>query len=61
MQYGGSIGLLDAFARYLVIFSYIGHITMAAEAPDLPMGAPGRVEEAKNGLNGARERKPKRN
>ena len=66
MQFGGSIGLLDALARYSVIFSHIGHITMAAEAPDLPMGDPGRVEEAKNGLNGghttgARERELKRN
>ena len=39
---------------------------MAAEAPDLPMGDLGRVEEAKNGLNGghitgARERELKRN
>ena len=66
MQFEGSIGLLDALARYSVIFSHIGHVTMAAEAPDPPMGGLGRVEEAKNGLNGghttgARERKPKRN
>ena len=52
MQFGGSIGLLDALARYLVIFSHIGHITMAAEAPDLPMGDPDRVEEVTNGLTG---------
>ena len=44
MQFGGSIGL--------VIFSPIGLLTMAAEAPDPPMGDLGRVEEAKNGLNG---------
>ena len=61
MQFEGSIGLLDALARYSVIFSHIGHVTMAAEAPDPPMGGLGRVEEAKNGLNGghtigARER-----
>ena len=52
MQFGGSIGLLDALTRYLVIFSPIGLLTMAAEAPDPPMGDLGRVEEAKNGLNG---------
>ena len=66
MQFGDSIGLLDALARYIVIFSHIGHETMAAEAPDAPMGGPGRVEEATNGLNGghttgARERELKRN
>ena len=66
MHFGGSIGLLDALARYLVIFSHIGHKTIAAEAPDLPMGDLGRVEEAKNGLTGgnatvARERELKRN
>ena len=36
MQFGGSIGLLDALARFSVIFSHIGHVTMAAEAPDPP-------------------------
>ena len=66
MQFGGSIGLLDALARYSVIFSHIEHETMAAEAPDPPMGGLGRVEEAKNGLTGgnatvARERELKRN
>ena len=66
MQFGGSIGLLDALARCAVIFSHIGHVTMAAEAPDPPMGGLGRVEEAKNGLTGgnatgARERELKRN
>ena len=42
MQFGGSIGLLDALARYLVIFSPIGLLTMAAEVPDPPMGDLGR-------------------
>ena len=51
MQFGDSVGLLDALPRYFVIFSHIGHVTMAAEVPDPPMGALGRVGEAKNGLN----------
>ena len=56
MQFGDSI----------VIFSHIGHETMAAEAHDPPMGGLGRVGEATNGLirghtTGARERKLKRN
>ena len=60
------MGLLNALARYSVIFSHIGHVTMAAEAPDPPMGGLGRVEEPKNGLTvghttGARERELKRN
>ena len=53
MQFGGSIGLLDALARYSVIFGHIGHVTMPAEAPDPPMGGLGRVEEVRNGLIGA--------
>ena len=61
MHFGGSIGLVDALARYSVIFNHIGHVTMSAEAPDPPMGGLGHVEEAKNGLTGgnttgARER-----
>ena len=65
MQFGGSIGLLGALARYCVIFSHIGHVTMAAEAPDPPMEGLGRMGEAKNGLNGghttgARERELKK-
>ena len=52
MQFGDSIGLLDALARYLVIFSHIGHVTIAEEAPDPPMGGLGRLEEATNGLTG---------
>ena len=36
MQFGDYIGLLGALARYFVIFSHIGHVTMAAEAPDPP-------------------------
>ena len=47
-------------------FYHIGHVTMAAEASDPPMGGLGPVEEATNGLNGghttgARERELKRN
>ena len=66
MQCGDSIGLLGALARYFVIFSHIGHVNMAAEAPNPPMGDLGHVEEATNGLNeghitGARERELKRN
>ena len=52
MQFGGSIGLLDALAKYSVIFCHKGHVSMAAEAPDPPMGGLGRVEEATNGLTG---------
>ena len=52
MQFGGSIGLLDALGRYSGIFSHIGHVNMAAEAPAPPMGGLGHVEEAKNDLNG---------
>ena len=51
-QFGDSIVLLDALARYSVSFSHIGHVTMAAKATDSPMGGLGRVEEAKNGLTG---------
>ena len=66
MQFGDSIGLLGVLGRYFVIFSHIGHETMAAEAPDPPMGGLGRVEGATNGLNGghttgAREKELKRN
>ena len=53
MQFGGSIGLLGTLARYIAIFSHLGHITMVAEAPDHHMGGLGRVEEVRNGLNGA--------
>ena len=51
-QFGECIGLLDALAKYSVIFSHIGHVTMATEAPNPPMGGLGRVEGAKNGLTG---------
>ena len=66
MQFVGSIGLLDALGRYSGIFSHIGHVNMAAEAPDPPMGGLGRLGEAKNGLTGghttgARERELKIN
>ena len=54
-----------ALARYFVMFSHIGHVTMAAEALDPPMGGLGHVEEANNGLTGgnttgARERELKK-
>ena len=45
--------MLSALARYPVIFSHIGHMAMAAEAPDLHMGDLGRLEEVRNGLVGA--------
>ena len=45
--------MLSVLARYPVIFSQIGHIAMAAEAPDHHMGDPGRLEEGRNGLIGA--------
>ena len=38
--------------RYIVIFSLIGHVTMAAEAPDQHRGYLGRVEEVTNDLTG---------
>ena len=47
------IGTLSVLARYSVIFSQVGHITMVAEAPDLHMGDLGRLEEARNALIGA--------
>ena len=52
MQFGGSIGLLDALARYIVIFSHVGHNTMTAEALDGHSGGLGRVDEVRNGLIG---------
>ena len=39
--------------RFPAIFSHIGHIAMAAEAPDLHMGDLGRLEEVRNDLLGA--------
>ena len=39
--------------RYIAIFSPLEHIAMVAEAPDHHMGGLGRVEEVRNGLNGA--------
>ena len=53
MEFRGSTDLLNTMARYPVIFSHIGHKAMAAEAPDHHMGDLGRLEEVRNGLNGA--------
>ena len=52
IQFRGSIGILHVLARYPVIFSLVGHITMVAEAPDHHIGDLGRMEEVRNGLNG---------
>ena len=53
IQFRGSIGILHVLARYPVIFSLVGHITMAAEAPDHHIGDLGRLEEVRNLLTGA--------
>ena len=45
--------MLRVLSRYPAIFSHIGHIAMAAEAPDLHMGDLGRLEEVRNALIGA--------
>ena len=45
--------MLSVLARYPGIFSHIGHIAMAADAPDLHKGDLGRLEEVRNGLIGA--------
>ena len=50
---GSYNGLLNGLARYPIIFSHIGHIAMAAYAPDLHKGDLGHLEEVKNGLIGA--------
>ena len=52
-QFRGSIDILHALARYPVIFSLVGHITMAAEAPDHHIGDLGRLEEVRNVLTDA--------
>ena len=52
MQFKDSSGILKALARYPAIFSLLGHIAMAAEAPDGHMGDPGRVGKVRNGPNG---------
>ena len=44
--------MLRVLTRYPVIFSHIGHIAMAAEAPDLHKGDLGHLEKAKNGQIG---------
>ena len=45
--------MLSVLARYSVIFSLIGHIAMAAEAPDGHSGGLGRLEEVRKVLIGA--------
>ena len=52
MQFRGSSGILHVLARYLVIFSHVGLVTMAAEAPDHHSGGLGSLEEARNGQTG---------
>ena len=52
-SFRGSSGLLNALARYPVIFSLISYFAKAAEAPDQHKGDLGRLEEARNGLIGA--------
>ena len=53
LQFRGSTGLLNVLASFPVIFSHIGHKTMAAEAPDQHKGDLGRLEDGRNGLIGA--------
>ena len=53
LQFRGNIGMLQVLARFPVIFSLIGHKTMAAEAPDHHIGDLDRLEEVRNGLTGA--------
>ena len=50
MQLRGSNSLLNALARYPVIFSPIGPTAMVAEAPDQHMGDLGRLEGVRSGL-----------
>ena len=45
--------MLSVLARYSVIFSLLGHITMATEAPDGHSGGLGHLEQVRNGLIGA--------
>ena len=45
--------MLRVLARYPAIFSHVGHIAMAADAPDLHRGDLGRLGEVKNVLIGA--------
>ena len=52
IQFKDSSGILKALARGPVIFSLLGHIAMAAEAPDGHMGDLGRLGKARNGPNG---------
>ena len=52
MQSKGIIGLLIGLARYIELFSLVEQIDMVAEAPDHHGGGLGRVEQARNDLNG---------
>ena len=49
LQFRGSNSLFHVLARFSVIFSHIGHVTMAAEAPDHHSGDLGSLEEARKG------------
>ena len=53
LQFRGNIGILHVLARFPVIFSLLGHKTMAAEAPDHHIGDLGRLEEVRNVLTDA--------
>ena len=37
--------LLDTLGQCIMIFSFVGQQTMAAEVPDQPMGGPGCMEK----------------
>ena len=49
LQCRGSNSLFYVLARCSVIFSHLGHVTMAAEAPDHHSGHLGSLEEARKG------------
>ena len=53
MQFRGSSGILHVLARYLVIFSLVGHTAIVAEAPHHHIGDLGRLEEVRNILTDA--------
>ena len=52
MKLRGRAGLFNVLARFSALFSLIGHIAMAAEAPDGHSGGLDRVEEVRDGLTG---------
>ena len=49
MNSKASFDLLDTLAKCIVIFSFVGQQTMAAEGPDHYNGDLGNLEEARNG------------